>query len=253
MPPTKILKYSSHDFNLISFHKTRDTYNDNSPIQRAMRFHLLNLVLGTNRKSFDSIFEFGAGTGELTALISKSFDFQHYITNDFYPYDMAGALHDERILHLAFDMAQLCTHSLAKKQFELIISNACLQWLDCASTLTNLKSMITCGGMLALSSFGQDNMHEIREITGVGLKYESLDTIRALLEKDFEILVLESTHHRLHFDSSLEVFRHLKLSGVNAFGINKPFHLTKTMLKNYTQRFNNTLTYEPVYILALKH
>ena len=46
MPPTKILKYSSHDFNLISFHKTRDTYNDNSPIQRAMRFHLLNLVLG---------------------------------------------------------------------------------------------------------------------------------------------------------------------------------------------------------------
>ena len=74
MPPTKILKYSSHDFNLISFHKTRDTYNDNSPIQRAMRFHLLNLVLGTNRKSVDSIYEYGAWRGEVKAIIIKSFD-----------------------------------------------------------------------------------------------------------------------------------------------------------------------------------
>ncbi|MCX2717102.1 malonyl-ACP O-methyltransferase BioC [Helicobacter sp. MIT 21-1697] len=250
----KKLEDTSLDFNLISFHKARYTYNQNSPIQHTMRLHLLDLLKKhTNRKSFDSIFEFGAGMGELTALVSKSFDFQHYITNDLYPYDISAALHNERISHLAFNMAQLPAHPLSKNQFELIISNACLQWLDCASILTALKSMIAYGGILALSSFGQNNMHEIREITGVGLQYESLETIRALLEKDFEILALESTYHHLHFDSALEVFRHLKLSGVNAFGINKPFVLTKTMLKNYTQKFNNTLTYEPLYILALKH
>lgn len=247
------LRDTSYDFNLISFHKARYTYNQNSPIQRTMRLHLLDLLKKhTHRKSFDSIFEFGAGMGELTALVSKSFDFQRYITNDFYPYDMGAALHNERISHFAFDMTQLCAHSLAKEQFELIISNACLQWLDCTSTLTALKSMIVDGGILALSSFGQNNMHEIRQITGVGLQYESLNTIRALLEKDFEILALESTHHHLHFDSALEVFRHLKLSGVNAFGINKPFTLTKAMLKDYAQKFDNTLTYEPLYILALK-
>ncbi|AWK62586.1 malonyl-ACP O-methyltransferase BioC [Helicobacter cinaedi] len=253
MPTIKKPRVASNDFNLISFYKARCTYNQNSPIQHAMRFHLLDLLKKhTNRKYFDSIFEFGAGMGELTTLVCKSFDFQRYITNDFYPYDMGAVLHDERISHFAFDMTQLCTHSLATEQFELIISNACLQWLDCISTLTTLKSMIARGGILALSSFGQDNMHEIRNITGVGLQYESLDTIHTLLAQDFKILALESTHHYLHFDNALEVFRHLKLSGVNAFGTSKPFALTKTMLKDYSKKFNNTLTYEPLYILALK-
>ncbi|MBF7043682.1 hypothetical protein IY888_01855 [Campylobacter volucris] len=46
----------------------------------------------------------------------------------------------------------------------------------------------------------------------------------------------------------MDLFRHLKLSGVNALG--EKFFISKAYLKNYEKEFQNTLTYHPMFFLC---
>ncbi len=74
--------------------------------------------------------------------------------------------------------------------------------------------------------------------------------MREILTKHFTILLLEEEIMNLSFPTSLDVFRHLRLSGVNALSQNG--FIGKNMLCEYEDRFKNHLTYHPIYML-LRH
>lgn len=228
------------------FTQAKDTYAKHAIVQERMRHKIISILNIHQLRDFRHIFEFGAGNLELTSLLSKLLRYDAYVCNDINDYHINPSLLSGISYHI-FDMANIQESSLYSMKFELIVSNATLQWLDFEKTMYNLKHMLSPNGWCILSTFGEKNCYEIRASTNYGLEYVNLEDMKKILSKYFEILYLEDEIFKLHFPTPIEVFRHLKLSGVNA--LHKGAYLSKTMLMAYDNSFGNTLTYHPVYML----
>lgn len=241
------------------FFQARTSYTDSARVQSMMRFKLLELLVQhTDHTEFERIFEFGAGTGDFSVLLQKNLIYKEFVCNDINDHtDVLSRRLSPASCIKIFDMQTLENLPLSRQHFNLITSNATLQWLDASKILPILVRMIAPNGILLLGSFGTQNLCEVREVLGVGLAYVQLDSICGLLQKlGMEILAAYSEKIQLTFDTANDVFAHLRMSGVNAFSIantNRPrYYLTKATLNAYQKRFEGRLTYEPLYILAQK-
>lgn len=193
---------------------------------------------------FEQVFEFGCAQGEFSKKLQKILRFKNYVSNDIIDYGTNFKVE-------VFDMNELSKHFLSTQKFDLIASNACLQWLNLGKVLPSLTQMLNENGVLLFSSFGERNFEQIAKSTGYSLKYLTLEDLKKLFEKDFELLELSEEFINLEFSSALELFRHLKLCGVNSLG---KFFLGKEFLKNFERDFKNSLTYHPIYIICkIKH
>ena len=140
----------------------------------------------------------------------------------------------------------------------LIASCSVMQWFeDPERFIRRCHDLLAPGGILALSTFGPDNLHEIRSITSSGLDYPPLERLRQMLSSAGLVTVAaEEESIVLDFPSAIDVLRHLKHTGVN--GITRtswtPARLARFsdeyMLRFGTPDGNVTLTYHPVYLIA---
>ncbi len=229
------------------FFSSKESYESHAIIQRHMRQKLIELLEShfIDSRRFGQVFEFGAHLGGFSKLLMKHIEFEHYICNDINDYGLV--FENPNIESTCFDMRDICVQNYAHR-FNLIASNACLQWLPFATTLASLYEILDSGGIVLLSSFGRHNLKEIQAICGVSLSYLSLEQMQNELCKHYEILALEEESICLDFACALEVFRHLQKSGVNSLG--KP--LSKAILQQYQAKFQGKITYHPIYILARK-
>ncbi|EEA7471672.1 malonyl-[acyl-carrier protein] O-methyltransferase BioC, partial [Campylobacter jejuni] len=88
---------------------------------------------------------------------------------------------------------------------------------------------------------------EIKQSTGFGLNYFSLNELEQIFKVYFDEVKITQELIELSFNNTLDVFRHLKLSGVNSLGF---YPLNKSFLKEFEEKFQNKLTYHPVFILC---
>ena len=236
-------------YRLDSFLRAQKSYKANTPIQAYMREHLLAMLVNkdSNNLSFPYIFEFGCGQCELTNMIAKNVSYKHYICNDIHKYDDIELPQYTQRIH--FDMCDIAQTSIYHKSFHLIASNACLQWLPFNETMQHLHHMLHKNGILLIGTFGINNYKEIRDITGIGLPYPTSEHIKDSINCNFEFLAWHEECITLSFDNPLEVFRHLKQSGVNAL---QPCYIKKSWLQKYEKYYNNELTYHIICFLAKK-
>ena len=241
------------------FGKHLNDYNENAKIQRKMAEKLISLC---GRKKYDNILEIGCGTGLLTEFISKNIEFENYtaidLVEDCEPFIKKI---DERILFIAEDIESFesapCNPSPCplpqgardKEAYDLIISNAALQWTkDFEAVVKKLKNMLAKNGELILSTFGTENFREIFYIIGTSLKYYSENELREMFP-DFEIYPPEI--HIMSFPSPKDVLKHLQLTGVNSV---EDRAWTKKDLKSFENTYSSlcvkipTLTYNPIYL-----
>ncbi|WP_300703708.1 methyltransferase domain-containing protein [uncultured Campylobacter sp.] len=226
----------------LKFIKASKSYDENAIIQEYMAKKLLSILTNEN---FNGIFEFGCGTGKFSKKIISKLKFKTLILNDINAYNLA--FDDKRVEFKQFDMNFIENEDVFLKKFDLITSNACMQWLDIKKLIYNLKEMLKDEAFLLLSSFTKDNLWQIKESTGFSLQYLSLNEIKKLFETDFEILHLSDEELTIEFDCVLDIFRHLKLSGVNSLG---KFFISKTFLKEYEKKFGTNLSYKPLFLLC---
>lgn len=235
------------------FWEARRSYTKNAPIQAAMRRKLVELLLThTGGKAFARVFEFGAGVGDFSALLQANLDYTQFVCNDINNH--ASILQARLSAHtqvMTFDMHDIKNQPIFAQRFDLIASNACLQWLRAREVLADVASMLADDGVLLLGSFGGQNCYEIRELFGIGLEYIKLAELCGLCESlGLEILHSSSEMIELECGSALGVFRHFRASGV---ALHTPKRvLSKSALLAYEKRFGGKITYEPIYILARK-
>ncbi|CBG39877.1 methyltransferase domain-containing protein [Helicobacter mustelae] len=223
------------------FLRAEHSYNAHAIIQNQMQDKLLSLL---PKKSFDSIFEFGAGTGGFTQKITHCLQYERFLCNDIIDY----AHHfPPQIEFFSFDMNEANLH-LASKTFDLILSNACMQWLNQELFFKNLDLFSKKDSILAITCFGKENLYEIRELTGFGLPYLELACYEKFLKQNWKILHLFEERVCLSFGRALEVFSHLQSTGTNALA--KDAKITKKTLQDLENKYHNTLTYHPIYLVA---
>ncbi|MDY5615464.1 MAG: methyltransferase domain-containing protein [Helicobacter sp.] len=234
-----------------TFLKAQNTYSKAATIQNKMQDILLEILTHHQKNShFQNILELGCGRGGFSEKISNKLIYDNFIALDLI--DFSQSFLDKNIEFLKFDIEDLemIKNIYQNITFDLIASNAALQWTNQFKLLPKFNQLSNKNSLLLLGIFGKNNLWEMREFLGSGLEYLDTFKYKEILEKDWEILECFSILQTLHFSNPLEVFKHLKNTGVNVY--TSSLTLTKTHLKSYEERFKNNLTYEPLYILAQK-
>lgn len=232
------------------FAKTLSSYDENAKIQKRMAQKLIDFLPS---KSFNSILEIGCGTGFLTKKAVEKLEFKNYkavdIVGECAPYIMDI---NPDIEFINADIENQINRF--EENFDLIISNAALQWTDnFEKIIKNLHSKLNPNGILLFSTFGKENFREIYHVIGTTLKYHS--TIELNMMFSLFSPHIEEEIHIMSFSSPKEVLKHLQLTGVNAIE-NRAW--TKKDLLKFEHGYNNlcsgrtTLTYNPIYIKIKK-
>ena len=229
------------------FQKSIDKYTDNAAAQKYTADILINELPKTD---YDNILEIGAGAGILTSYASNKLKWENYYTNDLV--EKSEIFVKKYIKDTKFFAGDFRKIKFNKK-FDLIISNAVFQWFENTDKiLDKCKNLLTKDGVLAFSTFSPDNFKEIRELTGLSLKYKSLEELKNSTEKDFSIINIKQSEYVMKFDNPLKILAHMKNTGVNSltetrWGIKE----VKTFCDNYKDKFPDlTLTYSPIIVIA---
>ena len=233
------------------FSKSFSTYDDNAFIQNIMASNLIKFVPLNN---FNSIFEVGCGTGILTRYIKTFFLYKNYTANDIV---QESKKYVQKIIK---DVTFVCgdiEQVKIDKKFDLIISNACLQWCNnLNATIIKLVNMLNKNGILAISIFGKKNLCEIKQLLNVSLNYPKVADIINNVD-NFKTIYVGEEIKKIYFDSTIDIIRHFKQTGVNAVA---PIKFTKTTLKEFEIKYKKLfvesdkcyITYNPIYVVLQK-
>ena len=69
----------------LRFAQAGQSYSEHAVVQKQIARQLFNLIQGyTTKTQFEWVFEIGCGSGNLSHLLLKDFQIQHYLLNDLY-------------------------------------------------------------------------------------------------------------------------------------------------------------------------
>ena len=240
------------------FAKARDTYGREARVQHQVAEKMLHILVTTTSPHFRHIVEFGCGTGSYSRLLQHTLQPQTLLLNDLCP-EMKECIEELLVYeHIDFQPSDAETLDFPQDT-DLITSCSTLQWFNNPGDFFNrCHHFLADGGILAFSTFGMQNMKEIRALTGHGLDYLPIERLKALLSPSFEILYAEEEIVSLPFDTPLQILQHLKQTGVT--GTEKKVWTRgklQTFCDEYVRQFGNeaqrvSLTYHPIYIIARK-
>lgn len=245
-----------------SFRRSLGNYHQNALIQQGIAVELVALLAAaTPQRQFNSVFEFGAGTGFLTQSLLKTFTIKALTLNDIVSESrdglFAGAA--DQVESLNFIEGAIETCELPANQ-DLIASASVVQWIgDHHALLARLTQQLNAGGWLAMSGFGHDHFHELRALGSEAAApgYRDADEWEDLLPEGLELVHAHQDRHVLYFDTALDLLRHLRDTGVNALASQSWSRRRLTQFEaDYRSRFcvdgKLTLTYCPVWVIARK-
>ncbi len=239
------------------FRRALPTYAGHAEVQRRMAARLVAMIENAGASThLGRVFEFGSGSAMLTSILFERHSADEFFANDLVAESRAfvekavTGRNVERLTFLPGDVERL---DPLPGNLDLAVSNATVQWLhEPARFFERLAASVKPGGIVAFSTFGAENMHEIAALGEAALPYQSLDKIAALSGELFELVAIEDEIVRQEFDSPEAVLRHIRETGVNGVARRA---WTRSQYLDFLQRYRSaypsgegvTLTWHPVY------
>lgn len=242
-----------------SFGRALKTYDANAHAQHQINRRLASLLPEYAGTHYSRLLEIGCGSGDFTRALQHQCSADEWVLNDLCEecHEIVRPLFtNEQPLFQAGDAAAIAFPGT----FNLIASASAFQWIDdLPHFFGKLAALLPTEGVLLFSTFAPDNLFEIKTLTGRGLTYPSMQQLREWLSSYFQILYAADETIPLNFAHPLDVLRHLKHTGVTATTSGR---WTRSMQQNFCLRYRElfasddkeqvTLTYRPLYMLAVK-
>lgn len=145
------------------FNRSAETYDDHCRVQRLMAARLMASLEGVAAPA--RILELGCGTGYLTGLLASRFPTSKIVAVDFAGRMVELARNRVRGSLVDVDVADAETAVFEPRSFDLIVSNATIQWFDTpAESFARLAAAIRPGGLMLHSTFGPGTFAELRSV-----------------------------------------------------------------------------------------
>lgn len=242
------------------FARARKTYDREARVQQqaaSRMLHLLRTYLDPTDATQSAILEVGCGTGIYSRLLHETFHPHDLWLNDLCQ-DMEQSLQDllaQPGVHFLPGDAE----TLPLPPVRVVTSCSTLQWFASPRLFfERCHETLPVGGLLAFSTFGPDNLREIRTLTGNGLHYFTPQELTAMLPAGFRLLHVSEEVATLTFPTPADVLRHLKQTGVT--GTEKRIW-TRRHLQEFSDAYIRlfaqndgqvSLTYHPIYVIVDK-
>lgn len=241
------------------FSRALRTYDAHAHAQHRINQHLAGLLPEYAGTQYGRLLEIGCGSGSFTQALQSQCTADEWVINDL--------CNDCNEMIRPLFTAQSPVFCIGNAEeiafpgtFNLIASASAFQWMkDLPLFFRKLATSLSTDGVLLFNTFCPDNLYEIKTLTGKGLAYPSAVQLREWLSANFHILYEEEETIPLVFAHPLDVLKHLKYTGVTATasgiwtrGRLEDFYLRYRQLFSINNKEAITLTYRPLYMLAIK-
>jgi malonyl-CoA O-methyltransferase len=241
------------------FDRRADSYDAATPVQASMGHDLLQRALDRiDAASVTRILELGCGTGRLTRKLVDTFPRARITAVDISA--RMAAMTAERcpgVETLIADAEDFIQH--ASPGFDLVISNATLQWFaEPDSSVKACLRLLSPGGHLALSTFGDQTFHELNEAFRLAYREHGLPDARHAStlpsvnywRTRFPGLDIHHAPRARTFPDVPSFLRSLQQAGVTHAATRKP-ELSRKVLQSMMRHYDPpTATYDIIYLHA---
>ena len=213
-----------------SFTKAISTYEQEAFVQYQIATELCRLLSVYSDHPISSILEIGCGTGFFTRLLRTSFPSATITANDLCS-EVVNYIPDD----IKFISGDMETINFPDK-YDLIAGSSAIQWLENLPLFSEkMNRTLSEKGLVAISTFGEKNLTEIKQITDIGLSYFTEPDLEHIISSSFQIIKMKEEIKTVYFPSPKDVLLHLKRSGVNGITSEK---WTKSDLLYFTNQYN---------------
>ena len=226
----------SRNFSLSAQH-----YDEHAIMQREMADRLFSL-LTTYDLQLTTILDIGCGTGYLTGKLAERFPSARVEGIDIAPgmIEVANKLKRENITFKigdGEDIRGVGDEVWGMGEYDLIVSNASLQWMSVEKVFASVAKLLKPGGLLVFSTFGPKTLSELKECGFKVNEFPDTIAIEGLTKPNFQNIFLASQVSREKFGDVKELVYHLKeLGAQTSAGENK---FTPAAFRAYKQKYGS--------------
>ncbi len=221
------------------FSKYATHYGSHNVIQKKVVKYLLKKLHTKPKK----ILDLGCGSGALCEKID--WKYSHFTGVDFAPGMLELHPKSEKIECIYGDFNdKTLFENLLTYSYDFIFSASALQWAEnLDGVFENIKRL---NAPVALAIFTSNTFKILNNTASLEPMLKSAESISSLAQKHFNADI-EVVEYRLEFDSTREMFRYIKQSGVSASRKVLDYRETKDLMNNYPV---NYLEFEVIFITS---
>jgi len=225
----------------------------------------LKLTGSLRNNNFSKILELGCGTGNYTLMLRREFSGAKIKALDISEEMIYVAQNKFKNKDIEFMVAD-AQKPILDRDFDLITSNACFQWLDdLGKALRGYAKSLRKGGSVYFSIFGPRTFYELDTVLKNVLEESRLDSayfcdrdsLRAMLKDDFKSVKINEVCYKESFGSLKGLLEKIKYSGIRGNGLNKKVYFSRGLLarleKAYLDKFQEIgATYQVFFCRGVK-
>ncbi|MEA1891399.1 MAG: methyltransferase domain-containing protein [Campylobacterota bacterium] len=219
------------------FSKHASHYDSYNIIQNKVIKKLLNAIKCKPK----NILDLGCGSGALCKKIN--WKYEHFIGIDFAPgmLELHPKAQNCESIYGDFNDKTLF-ENLSTYSYDYVFSASALQWAeDLEMVFNNIKNL---NAPISLAIFSANTFKTLNETAGLEPLLRSVDEIDKLQRKYFDA-ELEVVNYKLEFESTRDMFKYIKNSGVSGSRKVLDYRQTVKLMREYPL---NYLEFEVVFI-----
>jgi malonyl-CoA O-methyltransferase len=199
-------------------------------------------------KSIGKVLDLGCGSGRVyEELLNQNIEYSSFLGVDFSKDMLKLHRKNKNVELIEGDFNDKSIFFKINREFNTIVSSSALQWAKDLDFIFKNTSKLAPFGAFFL--FGSNTFKSIHNIVDVKSPIHNIEYIKESFNSYYKADICEVYNFKLEFESTLDMLRYIKKSGVSGGGFGLSFREINKILKEYP---HNYLEFETIFLCGIK-